>query len=149
MKKIKNFRITAHVYKAQRLQNIRSFGWLFTDYNSCLVLTSHIWQAIKFWKWKKNWKEAWPYKIKHKNQLILAKALNWKKAIFTNSFRSLWSMFLISYCWLTAIKPENIVKTERQAIHYWQISLFTVWIWLSGQEMRCQKILEKQSFCVL
>lgn len=34
------FRITAHVYKSQRLQNIRSLGWLFTNYNSCLVLSS-------------------------------------------------------------------------------------------------------------
>lgn len=136
------FRITAHLYKSQRLQNIRSFSWLFTDYNSCLVLTSCIWQAIKFWKWKKNWNKARPYKIQHKNQLIVANAPNWKKAVFTNSFRSLWSMFLISYCWLTAIKSGNIVKIEWQAIHYWQISLFTVWLWLSGQEMRCHKILE-------
>lgn len=91
-------------------------------------MTCHIWQEVKFWKWKNIWMEAWP-DSKHKNQLVLVKTqLYFKKTVFTDSFRSLWSVLLISYCWLTAIKLGNIVEIERpwQTIRCWQISLFTM-----------------------
>lgn len=48
---------------------------------------------------------------KHKNQLILVKTHPYfKKRVFTDSFRPLWSMFLICYCWLTAIRLGNVER---------------------------------------